>query len=40
VVDVEGRMGGMLTGGSGYSDQTDVTYATPVVILLKDNEKG
>lgn len=39
VVDAEGRMGCMLTGGSGYMDRTDVTYATPIVVLLKDMHK-
>lgn len=32
-------MDGMLTGGSGYLDQTDVTYATPMVVLFKDMHK-
>ncbi len=36
VVDAEGRMGGMLTGGSGFSAKIDVTYATPIVALLQD----
>lgn len=39
VVDAEGRMGGMLTGGSGFSAKTDVTYATPMVALLQDMHK-
>ena len=39
VVDVEGRMGGFLTGGSDFSDQTDITYATPIVALLQDMHK-
>lgn len=39
VVDAEGRMGGMLTGSSGFSAQTDVTYATPIVALLQDMHK-
>lgn len=34
VVDAEGCMGGILTGGSGFSAETDVTYATPIVALL------
>lgn len=39
MVDAEGRMGGMLTGGSGFSAKTDVTYATPMVALLQDMHK-
>ena len=39
VVDAEGRMGGMLTGGSGSLETTDVTYATPIVALLQDMHK-
>lgn len=39
VVDAEGRLGGMLTGGSGFSATTDVTYATPIVSLLQDMQK-
>ena len=39
VVDAQGRMGGMLTGGSGKSVVIDVSYATPMVVLLKDMEK-
>lgn len=35
VVDAEGRMGGMITGGSGFFAKTDVTYATPMVALLR-----
>lgn len=39
VVDVESRMGGMLTGGLGFSAKTDVTYATPIVALPQDMHK-
>ena len=39
VVDAEGRMGGMLTGGSGFFAKTDVTYATPIAALLQDMHK-
>lgn len=39
MVDVEGRMGGFLTGGSDFFDQTDITYATPIVALLQDMHK-
>lgn len=39
VVDAEGRMDGMVTGGSGFSEKTDVTYVTPLVALLQDIHK-
>lgn len=39
VVDAKGRMGGIVTGGSGFSAETDVTYATPIVALLQDMHK-
>ena len=39
VEDAEGWIGGMLTGGSGYLGQMDVTYATPMVALLQDMHK-
>lgn len=39
VVDAQGRMGGMLTGGSGFSRGIGITYATPMVALLADMEK-
>ncbi|MCJ1347327.1 hypothetical protein MMC31_005550, partial [Peltigera leucophlebia] len=39
VVDAEGRMGGMLTGGSGFFNTTDVSYATPIVALFYDMQK-
>ncbi|TFY70698.1 hypothetical protein EVG20_g2313 [Dentipellis fragilis] len=35
VVDCHGRMGGLLTGGAGKTDDLDLTYATPVNFLLK-----
>lgn len=34
MVDAEGRMGGMLTGSSGFSAKIDVTFATLMVALL------
>lgn len=41
VVDSRGRMGGMMTSGSGYSEKTNVTYdAAPIFALLKDMEKN
>lgn len=39
VVDARGRLVGMLTGGSGYSARTDVTYVMPMIFLLRDMEK-
>ena len=39
VVDAEGRMGGIVTGGSGFSAETDVTYATAIASLLQDMHK-
>jgi hypothetical protein len=38
VVDAQGRMVGMITGGSGSSNSTDFTYVTPMVFLLKNME--
>lgn len=35
VVDAMGRIGGLLTGGSGITDRTDVTYVTPITFVLK-----
>ena len=35
VVDGAGRIGGLLTGGSGPTDSTDVTYVTPIDFVLK-----
>jgi hypothetical protein len=35
IVDGRGRIGGLLTGGAGATDSTDVTYATPISFLLK-----
>lgn len=39
VVEAEGRMGGMSTGDSGFSGETDVAYATPMVALLQEMHK-
>lgn len=36
IVDGKGRIGGLLTGGSGRTDSTDVTYATPFYWLLEE----
>ncbi|KAG0123145.1 hypothetical protein HOY82DRAFT_511576 [Tuber indicum] len=34
IVDYKGRLGGLITGGSGLTDSTDITYATPVSFIL------
>ena len=34
VVDRDGRIGGLLTGGSGHTDATDITYVTPISFIL------
>jgi hypothetical protein len=34
VVDGQGRIGGLLTGGSGIADSIDITYVTPIGFLL------
>jgi hypothetical protein len=35
IADISGRIGGMLTGGSGDAESSDVTYATPWWWLLQ-----
>ncbi|KAI0647688.1 hypothetical protein C8Q79DRAFT_924809 [Trametes meyenii] len=35
IVDGAGRLGGILTGGAGATDSSDVTYATPGSFVLK-----
>ncbi|KAG8941303.1 hypothetical protein FRC04_004622 [Tulasnella sp. 424] len=35
IADIRGRIGGMLTGGSGKTKSSDMTYATPFWWLLK-----
>ena len=35
IADIRGRIGGMLTGGSGNTKASDMTYATPFWWLLK-----
>jgi hypothetical protein len=35
IADIRGRIGGMLTGGSGDAESSDVTYATPWWWLLE-----
>jgi hypothetical protein len=34
IADIRGRIGGMLTGGSGKTNSSDMTYATPFWWLL------
>jgi hypothetical protein len=35
IADIRGRIGGMLTGGSGNTHSSDITYATPFWWLLE-----
>ena len=35
IVDGRGRIGGLLTGGSGLTDSLDITYATPINFLMR-----
>ncbi|CUS13211.1 unnamed protein product, partial [Tuber aestivum] len=35
IVDSLGRLGGLLTGGGGLTDRTDITYATPVSFIFE-----
>ncbi len=35
IVDGRGRIGGLLTGGAGKTDSSDITYATPFFWLLE-----
>lgn len=35
IADIRGRIGGMLTGGSGKTESSDITYATPCWWLLE-----
>ena len=35
IADIRGRIGGMLTGGSGKGESPDITYATPFWWLLE-----
>jgi len=36
VFDLEGRVGGIMTLGTGWTDRLDITYVTPMVWLLND----
>lgn len=35
IVDGRGRIGGLLTGGAGATETSDITYATPVSFVLE-----
>ena len=35
IVDGDGRMGGLLTGGGGTMEASDITYATPISFVLE-----
>ena len=35
IADIRGRIGGMLTGGSGKTPSSEITYATPFWWLLE-----
>jgi hypothetical protein len=35
IADIRGRIGGMLTGGSGKAESSDVNYATPFWWLFE-----
>ena len=35
VADVFQRIGGILTGGSGATESSDVTYVTPITFIMK-----
>jgi len=35
VVDGRGRIGGLLTGGTGSTDTSDITYVTPISFVMK-----
>ena len=39
IVDATGQLGGLLTGGSGLTETSDITYATPLEFLLAHMEK-
>ena len=40
IFDGQGRIGGVLTGGAGKTDSTDVTYATPFYWLFDERIKA
>ncbi|KAL4077062.1 hypothetical protein V8B97DRAFT_2021693 [Scleroderma yunnanense] len=35
VADIFGRVGGIVTGGSGATESSDVTYITPITFIMK-----
>jgi hypothetical protein len=35
IVDGLGRIGGLLTGGCGITDTSDISYTTPITFLLE-----
>ncbi|KDQ59745.1 hypothetical protein JAAARDRAFT_127232 [Jaapia argillacea MUCL 33604] len=35
VADVSGRVGGIITGGSGANENSDVTYVTPISFIIE-----
>jgi len=39
VFDLEGRIGGIMTAGTGLTERVDTTYVTPMVWLLSDIKK-
>ncbi|PWW72935.1 hypothetical protein C7212DRAFT_359997 [Tuber magnatum] len=40
VVDCLGRLGGLITSGSGATDSTDITYATPITFIMDSLRKN
>ena len=34
IIDCRGRLGGLLTGGGGLTDSSDITYATPISCIM------
>jgi hypothetical protein len=34
IVDGQGRIGGLLTGGAGIKTSLDITYATPISFIM------
>jgi len=39
VVDGLGRIAGILTGGSGLTDSSDLTYVTPIEFIMEATHK-
>jgi hypothetical protein len=40
VADAFNRVGGILTGGSGATESSDVTYVTPITFIMKVLQKN